>query len=453
MIVTEIETYQDQHVLFQLESAPEWLVGLRRHGMNAFTRLGIPTGRLEDWRFTKLSPLVDRPYKLAALSDPGNSDSGIGASSEEISRLVQHATLDETYHRLVFINGCYSEEWSLPHDVFPGVVVESLARALVGRPDQVQAQLTSGLDFDESAFAALNTAFIEDGALVDIPDGVVLVRPVHLVFLTVGTSPLVSHPRNLIRLGKHSKAQVIESYLGSGEAYFTNAITQVTLDENAQLDHFKLQHEQIGALHIAQIGADQRSSSQFRSHYFSFGASIARNEVNCVLDGEHAEATLNGLYMPTGEQLMDCRSRIDHAQPNCNSHELYKGILDDRARGVFNGKIFVQQDAQKTDAKQSNQALLLSDDAVLNTKPQLEIYADDVRCTHGATIGELEADALNYLRSRGIPNDLARKILVFAFANDVVQGIDLPAVRRHLESVLLSGHVLSEDILSAVEEN
>ena len=207
------------------------------------------------------------------------------------------------------------------------------------------------------------------------------------------------------------------------------------------------QHEQVGALHIALTGVDQRTSSRFRSHYFSFGASVARNELNCVLDGERIETTLNGLYMPTGDQLMDCRTRIDHTRPHCNSYELYKGILDDRAKGVFNGKIFVHQDAQKTNAKQSNQALLLSDDAVVNTKPQLEIYADDVRCTHGATIGELDEAALYYLRSRGIPADQARKILIFAFANDVVQGVELPAVRRHLESILLSGHELSEDIL------
>ena len=442
MIATENETYQEQHATFQLQSSPAWLVELRQQGFDAFTRLGIPTKRLEDWRFTNIAPLVHHPYELASLAH--SDDETI---NNEIKALVQQATLDEQFHRLVFINGRYSDEWSLRHDLSVGVVIDNLASAICDHPSDVQTLLASDHKLDDSTFAALNTAFINDGAFIDIPDGVVLDRPVHLVFLSIGSSHTVSHPRNLIRVGKHSKAHVIESYLGHGDTYFTNAITQVTLDESAKLDHHKLQHEQVGALHIALTGVDQRTSSRFRSHYFSFGASLARNELNCVLDGEQIETTLNGLYMPKGDQLMDCRTRIDHTKPHCKSYELYKGILDDRAKGVFNGKIFVHQDAQKTDAKQSNQALLLSDDAVVNTKPQLEIYADDVRCTHGATIGALDEAALYYLRSRGIPADLARKILIFAFANNVVQGVELPAVRRHLESVLLSGHELSEDIL------
>ena len=442
MIATEIESYREQHAAFQRKSSPQWLVELRQRGLDAFTRLGLPTKRLEDWRFTNVSPLTANPYELSSLTTSDNEIVG-----NEINALVQQATLDESYHRLVFINGRYCEKSSRLHDVSSGVIVDNLASVIRGRANEVRERLSGGLDFDESVFAALNTAFIDDGAVIDIPDSVAFDRPVHLVFLSTGNSRTVSHPRNLIRLGKGSTANVIESYLGNGDVYFTNAITQVTLDESAELDHHKLQHEQVGALHIAMTRVDQRTSSHFRSHYFSFGGSLARNELDCVLDGERIETTLNGLYMPTGDQLMDCRTRIDHAKPNGNSHELYKGILDDKSKGVFNGKIFVRQDAQKTDAKQSNHALLLSDDSSVNTKPQLEIYADDVRCTHGATIGELEEDALYYLRSRGIPTDLARKLLVFAFANDVVQGVELTAVRRHLESLLLSGHELSEHIL------
>jgi len=442
MIATENETYQEQHAAFQRQPSPPWLVELRQRGFDAFNRLGIPNKRLEDWRFTNVAPLAERPYVLASLAP-----SEVETSTDQIKALVEQATLDEDFHRLVFINGRYSDEWSRLQDLSDGVVIENLASVIADRPDDLRQTLESELGFDNAAFAALNTAFVEDGAFVEIPDGVTLDRPLHCVFLSIGNQQTVSHTRNVVRVGKHGKAHVIESYLGHGEAYFTNAITQVSLDENAELDHHKLQHEQLGALHIALTGVDQQTSSRFRSHYFSFGATLARNELDCLLDGEQIETTLNGLYMPTGEQLMDCRTRIDHAKPHCNSYELYKGILNDRAKGVFNGKIFVRQDAQKTDAKQSNQALLLSDDAVVNTKPQLEIYADDVRCTHGATIGELDDAAMYYLRSRGIPDDLARKILIFAFANDVVQGVELPAVRRHLESVLLSGHELSEDIL------
>ena len=442
MIVTENETYQEQHAAFQRQPSPTWLTELRQQGFEAFTRLGIPNRRLEDWRFTNVAPLAKRPYVLASRAPSANE-----ITNDDIQELVAQTALDDNFHRLVFINGRYSSEWSRLHELSDGVVIDNLMTVISNRPGDVQSQLGSQVDFDDAGFAALNTAFLEDGAVIDIPANVTLDRPIHLVFLSTGNSQTVSHPRNLIRIGQHSKAHVIETYLGQGEAYFTNAITQIWLDEAAQLDHYKLQHEQVGALHIALTSTEQSESSHFRSHYFSFGASLARNELNCRLDGEEIETTLNGLYMPTGDQLMDCRTRIDHAKPHCNSYELYKGVLDDRARGVFNGKIFVHQDAQKTDAKQSNQALLLSDDAAVNTKPQLEIYADDVRCTHGATIGELDEAALYYLRSRGIPTELARKILIFAFANDVVQGVELPAVRQHLESILLSGHELSEDIL------
>lgn len=444
MIATENETYQEQHAAVQRRASPAWLIELRQSGFEAFTRLGLPTKRLEDWRFTNVEPLAKRPYALASLAD-----AEVETAHREVNALLGQATLDEDFHRLVFLNGRYCDRWSRHHDVPAGVVIETLAGAIDDRAGDDQAgsvrtQLERDVDFDDTPFAALNTAFIDDGAVIDIPDGVVLDRPVHLVFLSIGDGPTVSHPRNLIRVGKHGKAQVIESYLGQGDAYFTNAVTQVSLDESADLDHHKLQHEQVGALHIALTGVAQRTGSNFRSHYFSTGASLARNELNCRLEGEQIETTLNGLYIPTGDQLMDCRTRIDHASPHCNSYELYKGILDDQARGVFNGKIFVHPDAQKTDAKQSNQALLLSDDAVVDTKPQLEIYADDVRCTHGATIGELDEAGMYYLRARGIPAERARKILIYAFANDVVQGVEIPAVRQHLESVLLAERALTE---------
>ncbi|MFT7632914.1 MAG: Fe-S cluster assembly protein SufD, partial [Mariniblastus sp.] len=406
---------------------------LRQNGLETFTRLGIPNKRIEDWRFTNVAGLANRIYNLMP---------SVTSADHQIKTLLQQAMPEDDAYRLVFINGRFSNEWSAISELPAGVVVEDLAGAIRSRPEDVRELLCDKLEIEDSPFAALNTAFLEDGANIVIADSVVLDRPVHLVFLSVGDSSGVSHPRILIRVGKDSKAQVIESYLGGGDVYFTNAITQIEVDANAELDHHKLQHEQVGALHIAATQVTQQAQSNFRSHYFSFGASLARNEINCLLAGEQIETTLNGLYMPTGNQLMDCRTRIDHAKPNCNSYELYKGILDDESRGVFNGKIFVHQDAQKTDAKQSNQALLLSDDAIVNTKPQLEIYADDVRCTHGATIGELDEKALYYLRSRGVPLELATKMLIFAFANDVVLAVDVPAVRRHLESILLASHGL-----------
>ncbi|MBB3209984.1 Fe-S cluster assembly protein SufD [Rhodopirellula rubra] len=439
MIATENDAYQESFNQFQTEqsaTAPAWLTELRQAAMTRFTELGIPTKRIEDWRFTNVKSLAAKPYQNVQ---------SISLASGDAEELLQRAKLDDSFHRLVFVNGHYVSQWSTQHELPEGVVIENLASSIRENSGDLQERLSLETSDEAAAFIALNTAFVNDGALIDIPEGVVLDRPIHLIFLSVESGQTVCHPRNLIRLGKGSRAAVIESYLGrEGEGYFTNAITQIELDKSADLDHHKLQHEQTDSLHVASTHIDQKDSSEFRSHYFSFGSLMARNEINCMLDGGEIVATLNGLYMPTGEQLMDCRTRIDHAKPNCNTYELYKGILDDHAKGVFNGKIFVHQDAQKTDAKQSNQALLLSDDAVVNTKPQLEIYADDVKCTHGATIGELDENALYYLRSRGVSKDLARKMLIFAFANDVVQGVEIPAVRQHLETILLSSHGLPD---------
>ncbi len=436
MIATETLSYHAEHARLhngRSTTVPAWLRELRERGLKRFTELGIPTTREEEWRFTNVAPLATRSFKLSG------DDAFASSRIEEIEELVKQATLDDDYQRLVFINGSYSEQWSQLHELPSGVIVESLAQSIRSRPEAMEQLLVGDGVAEKSAFVSLNTAFVEDGANVYVPDGVTLDRPIHLIFLSVASEPACCHPRNLISLGRNSRAAVIESYLGSEcQSYFTNAVTKIELAEAAEFDHHKLQHEQPTTLHVATTQVHQQTQSRCRSHYFSFGGDLARNELNCTLDGEGIECTLNGLYMPTGDQLMDCRTEIHHTKPNCNSFELYKGILDDRAKGVFNGKIHVYPDAQKTDAKQSNQTILLSDDAIIDTKPQLEIYADDVRCTHGATVGELDEQAIYYLRSRGIPADLARTMLIFAFANDVVQGVKLPAVRQHLESILLS---------------
>jgi len=439
MLSTDTDVFRDSFSQFQTEqssSTPSWLCEFRKRAMDRFSELGVPTKRIEDWRFTNVAALATRPYQNVQ---------SVSLGSDAAKGLLDSAKLDDEFHRLVFVNGHFVSQWSTQHELPAGVVIENLATSIRENNVNVEDRLAIDVGGEDAAFVALNAAFVNDGASIDIPDGITVDRPIHLVFLSVESGATVCHPRNLIRLGKGSRAAVIESYYGrEGEGYFTNAVTQVEVAESANFDHYKLQHEQTDSLHIALTHVDQKDSSEFRSHYFSFGSLLARNELNCMLDGEYIVATLNGLYMPTGKQLMDCRTRIDHAKPNCNTYELYKGILDDHAKGVFNGKIFVHQDAQKTDAKQSNQALLLSDDAVVNTKPQLEIYADDVRCTHGATIGELDEQALYYLRSRGVTLPLARKMLIFAFANDVVQGVEVPAVRQRLENILLSSHGLPD---------
>ena len=283
-------------------------------------------------------------------------------------------------------------------------------------------------------FTALNTCFLSDGGYLVVPDGMVVERPIVIFYLSnAGNNPSVSHPRSLIVIGKNARATVVERYIGEG-TYFTNAVTEISLAEGAILDHVKVQDESATAYHIANTQIVLAAKSNFTSHFLSLGGSLVRNEVRVRFDGEHAEATVNGLYLANRTQHIDNFTVIDHAKPNCASHELYKGILGDRAHGVFNGKILVRKDAQKTDAKQTNKVLLLSDDATINTKPQLEIFADDVKCTHGATIGQLDANKLFYLQSRGIPLDAARRLLTFAFANDVVNRLKIESLREELEA-------------------
>lgn len=443
MVASDISTFAQQHAKFleQRKSiAPDWTNSLHMEGMTRFVQKGLPTTRDEEWRFTNIAPLLRQGFQLPTHDTEIDS---------VVAPLVEQAALSEEFHRMVFVNGRYSERWS--RVALGGLTVAgSLAQSIKIGSASVHQRLVDGAGFHPSVFTDLNAAFIEDGALIEVPDDVQLSQPIHLIFVTVGDEaqkgqPIACYPRNLISVGKNSQATLIESYVGGGStSYFNNSFTDIKLAESAELHYHKLQQERTDAVHVATTRVRLQTHSQFHSHYFAFGGALARNEIDCFLDGEEIDCTLNGLYMPTGDQLMDCRTRVDHAKPNCRSNELYKGILNDNAKGVFNGKIFVHPHAQKTNAMQSNQAILLSEDAIIDTKPQLEIYADDVRCTHGATVGELDAQAMNYLRSRGIPRDLARAMLIFAFANDIVQGVNVPEVRKYLESMLLADRGLPE---------
>lgn len=411
-----------------------WLTGLRQEAFRRFENLGFPTTRQEEWRFTNVKCIAETEFALAEIPPP--------LSRETISPFV----LDEDYLRLVFVNGHYVGDLSETAAAPQGTVVSSLSAALADQPALIKDHLEQLSSGDNACFAALNSAFIRDGAFVHVPRGVVVERPIHLLFISTGSSsPTASHPRNLIIAQRDSQATIIESYVGLNDGvYLTNAVTEVSVAENAVVDHCKLQQESAHGYHVATTQVRQQRASRFSSHYFSLGGQLVRNEVNVTLDDEGCECTLNGLYIAAGDQHMDNRTRIDHTKPHCTSHELYKGILDERAKGVFNGIIYVHPDAQKTDAKQSNRVLLLSDDAVIDTKPQLEIYADDVKCTHGATVGQIDETALYYLRSRGISEDLARSLLVFAFGNEIANELKLEAIRAHVERFLLAGQSLTE---------
>jgi Fe-S cluster assembly protein SufD len=437
MIVTETTAFSEQFDrILQGTTArfPDWLSRLRQEGMLRFNRVGFPGSKWEDWRFTNVSAIAKTSFDLGDcdISLPG------------VSEVVAQAALDDATCRLVFINGVFAADLSRLTDLPSGLVVGSLAADLEGLQPFAEGRFGRQASVEHSPFTALNTALFRDGAVIRVADGVHVKPTVQMIFVsTSGQGPVCAVPRNLIHLGRDSRLRLVETHVGgSGEVYLANSVTEIQLGEQARLQHHKLQSDSIAAFHIASTFVSQAASSRYHNDYFAFGGVLSRNEVQCYHVGEHVETVLNGLYMISGNQLADCRTRIDHAMPNCTSHEMYKGVLDGHARGVFNGKIHVHPDAQKTDAKQSNQALLLSDDAVIDTKPELEIYADDVRCTHGATVGELDSQALFYLRSRGIPETLARKILIFAFANDVVQGLSVDSLKLHLESVLLADHGL-----------
>jgi Fe-S cluster assembly protein SufD len=399
---------------------------LRRSAIARFGELGFPTERNEDWKFTSVAPLVRTPMQLAPPDCPYNH----GPQSQ-------------------------------------GVIIAHLEDALAQYPELVEPHLGQHAEFKSNPFVALNTAFWKDGVFVYVPDGVVVEEPIRLGYFlgaSLGPPGLLRYRRFLVVVGARSQITLVEPHAGAAEKYAVdavheivpqreltvgyeydtspamyavNAVGELVVGEGAVVDHYKVQEESEGAFHLATTQAVVPARATFSTHYLGFGGALVRNETRVKFTGDHAEATVNGLYLAAGSQHLDNHTVIDHAKPHCASHELYKGILGGKAKGVFNGKIFVRPDAQKTDAKQTNQTLLLSDDATINTKPQLEIFADDVKCTHGGTVGQLDERQLFYLRARGIGAEQARALLTYAFANDIISRIKVPSLRRRLERVLL----------------
>lgn len=411
---------------------PAQLQDLREAAIAAYGRSGIPTSKDEEFKYTSLRALQDGKFKPA-----------YGATVERFE-LEETALGKVEGITVAFVNGEYAPELCsdnvLPDGVFVGTLKDALfhgeARVLehLGKIARLENKLGSSND---ERFVDLNTAFLGEGAVIYVPKGVTLEAPVHLAFLgRADHGPFASHPRVLIVLEENAQAKVVESYSGLQGVYFTNAVTEVFVGPNSILEHTRFQQETEGSIHIANLSVHQEADSTFTSNNAAFGATVSRVDLNVWLNGEHTETWLNGVAVGLGNQVMDNHTRIDHAKPNCNSFEVYKSVLGDRALGVFNGKIFVYEDAQKTDAKQTNQAILLSPTATINTKPQLEIFADDVKCTHGATVGQLREDALFYLRARGIPLKEARAILVYAFAAEVLEKVTVEAARVALEKVL-----------------
>jgi len=407
---------------------PAWLREARRAAAEAFGRMGVPTVRDEEWRATNVAPIADTPFVTA----PPVSVSAEEAAGFQVPGLAGP--------RLVFVNGRYAAELSAPGVGSAGITVSTLADAIEHAQGPLESWLAREQDYAGHPFAALNTALFEDGALITLADDTVADLPIQVVFLSTATpAPAMSAPRVIVRLGRNSQARLVETFGSLGSASgFTNAVTEVVVGDGSVLEHCRVQRESESTFHIGRTEFRLGRSSRSSSHAFALGGRIARHDALAVLGGEGAECTLNGFYLAGGNQLIDNHTDIDHARPHGTSHELYKGILAGRARGVFNGRIRVRPDAQKTDAKQTNKALLLSDEAQINTKPQLEIFANDVKCTHGATVGQLSQDALFYLRTRGIGLDDAKSLLVRAFATDVTGRIGLEPVRAELDRLVAS---------------
>ncbi|MCH8147480.1 MAG: Fe-S cluster assembly protein SufD [Planctomycetes bacterium] len=401
-----------------------WLHPLREAAFARFCELGFPSVRDEEWRFTNTAPIANTAFAPAP--------SGEGVDADQVAPF----TLREPgAHRIVFVNGRFVPALSAAGSLPGGVILGGLCDAAREHRLIVEAHLGQYATIENHAFSALNTAMLEDGAFVYVPKGTVVDAPIHLLFLSVAdAAPWVAHPRNLIVTETSSQATIVETYAAlDGGVQFTNAVTEIVAGENTVIDHYRVGCESTEAFHVGALHLHLRRSSTLTSHSIIFGGALVRNDIHANLAEEDCECTLNGLYMIEGTQHVDNHLVIDHAKPHCRSWEYFKGILDGKSRGVFSGRINVHENAQKTDAKQTNMSLLLSDHAQVQSKPQLEIFADDVKCTHGATIGQLDDEAVFYLRSRGIKREDARSLLTFAFAGENLNKIRVASLRAQLE--------------------
>lgn len=452
-IIHETEQHLKKFERFEQETEqPTWLSPLRKAGLARFAERGFPTLRDEDWRFTNVAPIARLPFKPVFRSQAE------GLHREDL-RPFLFSGLPAV--RLVFVNGQFSPDLSATSgSESQGALITNLAAALANPTATLQERLGRQLPETNNAFCSLNTAFFQDGAFIHVTAGKRLEIPIHLLFLsTAKETGATTHPRNLIVLERGSQATVLETYVSlSDTAYFTNAVTELALEEGAVLEHCKFQDESLSAFHMATLHAHLGRGSNLVSHSLALGAKLSRNNIRTSLAGEGVECVLNGLYLTHGDQLADHHMVVEHAQPHCNSHEYFNGILDGRSKGVFHGRILVLQPAQKTDAKQTNKNLLLSETATVDTKPQLEIYADDVKCTHGATIGQLNEESIFYLRARGIGASTARRMLIHAFAGEIIERVRCRPAREALDQVVwarleANPHILAQAAPASAARN
>jgi len=408
---------------------PAWLSALRERAFGRFCETGFPTTKHEDWRFTNVHAIAQTPFQLAREA---RRSGAIYGDTLEACRIPGAAC------QLVFLNGRFAPELSDLGSLPQGVRAGSLAEALTQNGEFLEAHLGRYLNIDRDAFCALNTAFIEDGAYVYLPRRTVLEAPICFLFISIpGDDPEMSNPRNLIVAEDATEASIVEDYvsLGSG-VFFSNVVTELAAGEDAVISHYLIERDDRRAFNVSTLRTQQARAANVSSHSVLLGGGLVRNNVHPVLGGEGGECLINGLFIGNDSQHMDNYMLVEHASPHCSSRQFYNGILDGHSHGVFHGRIIVHKDAQKTDAKQTNRNMLLSDDAQIDTKPQLEIYADDVKCTHGATIGQVDENAFFYLRSRGIDEASARRLLLLAFANECLDRMKCRPVRDYLQDLV-----------------
>jgi Fe-S cluster assembly protein SufD len=419
--------------------SPSWLDALRKAGVKRFDAVGFPSPKDEEWRFTPLAPVYRTEFRPAGRNGQGR----------RVAEAAEHFSFgSEAACELVFVNGFFEPDLSRVGRLPRGIQVMNLAEALEAHPQRVREHLGRYAKLESNPFVALNTGFLRDGVFIHADRGASTDQPVHLLFLsTPGDDPTVSHPRILAVFEEGSAATLVESYASTADGvYFSNSVTEIVAAADARVDHCKLQQESQAAYHVATMQVELARGSRFISHSASIGSRITRNDLNVVMAGEYADATLNGLVLIDGEQHVDNHTVLDHASPNCASHELYKHVLAGKSGAIFKGKILVRQAAQKTDSKQSSKALLLSDDATINSQPALEIYADDVKCTHGSTTGPVDDDQVFYLRTRGVGMEAARHLLTYAFAADITRRMKVVPVRERLESLMAARQGLPQDL-------
>ncbi|HIF50406.1 MAG TPA: Fe-S cluster assembly protein SufD [Thiotrichaceae bacterium] len=422
-----------QHYLAEFDQFQEtverdWFSEQRQSALKLFIETGFPSSRLENWKYTDVRPIAKQSFS--------NVSTTTSITTEEIDA-IRFQDID--CYELVFINGVYSKEHSRLDGLTENIVIENMADALAKDKDLLEKHLSQYADNNVSPFTALNTAFIQHGTYINVPKNTVVDKPINILYLSKDNAqPLATHPRNLVIMGEHAEATLIENYIGLDDAnYFTNVVTEVSLSTASILKHYKIQQESVNAYHIGNLNVTQGKDSLFKSHSISLGGSLVRNDIYGQLAAEGASIVLNGLYMTDGKQHVDNHTRVDHLKPNTHSTENYRGVLNGKSRGVFNGKVVVHPQAQKIEAHQNNANLLLSDDAEIDTKPELEIYADDVKCSHGATVGQLDKNMLFYLRSRAIDEDTARSLLTYAFVNEIISDISLVPIKNRLEHLII----------------